>query len=509
MRQSDSILAVTGLSKRFPGVQALDNVEFDIRGGEIHGLIGENGAGKSTFIKIIGGAYHADAGEMLFAEAPYAPSNPESALKSGIAIVHQELSLCENMSIAENLLINRHPRRGPFIDRRELARVTREYLAKFGIRVSPNDRVDRLPLAVKEQVEILRALSYRPKLLILDEATGPLSRPQADRLFELLKELQGQGVSILYISHNIPEVLQICDRISVFRDGRFVQTLMAEGSSEEQLSNLMVGRRLGDMFPPREERPSESETVLEVRGLSSGDRFRDVSFRLRQGEILGVAGLVGSGRTDVAMALFGARELTAGEILLSGAALRFRTPRDAIRHGIAYLSEDRRLLGLFLSFSISENLLSVNLRRFAKRWLVDREGLDRDTRRYMDTLDIKASSPRQRVGELSGGNQQKTMFAKWVSVQPRVLIIDEPTRGVDVGAKKAIHELLRGLARQGIAVLMISSELPEVLGMSDRIMIMDSGRVVQVLPIDETVTEEYVMNAIVNSRRKGRTGEDQ
>lgn len=501
---SDSLFDIKGLSKRFPGVQALSEVDLDIRKGEIHGLIGENGAGKSTLIKAIAGAHIKDSGEMTFEGRPFAPHNPTEALRQGIAIVYQELSLCGNMSVAENIYINRHPVRSVLrvIDRKELRELTRNALSQFGLEVSHAERVSNLSLAVQEQIEILKALSYDPQLLILDEPTGPLSRPLVERLFELMRSMRERGASILYISHNMGEVLEICDRITVLRDGERVGQVLAAESTEEQLARMMVGRALGQMYPDRGT-VSVGDVVLEVENLTRPGVFEDVSFELRRGELLGVAGLIGAGRTDVAMTIFGALSKIAGTIRVDGDEVRIDSPRDAIREGVAYLPEDRKSLGLFLDFSIAENLLSVRIKKFARWGIVDMKALAADTGRIMDQLQIRARGTDQVVQYLSGGNQQKTLFAKWVTLNPRILLIDEPTRGIDVGAKQAIHQILRNMANEGIGVMMISSELSEVLGMSDRIMIMDRGRVVDIVANDESVTEESIMQAIVQSRRGG------
>jgi ABC-type sugar transport system ATPase subunit len=499
------VLEIRGLSKKFPGVQALDKVDLDIRKGEIHGLIGENGAGKSTLIKIIAGAHRKDSGEMIFDGAPYNPPSPTYALDHGISVVYQELSMCENMSIAENLFINRPPTL-PFmewIDRKKLYEKTEELLRKFDLPLLPTTRVSELALAVKEQVEILRALSYQPKLLILDEPTGPLSKPLAQRLFELMAAVKGQGVSILYISHNIGEVLNNCDRVTVFRDGARVATMASGEIDEERLSGMMVGRKLGQMFPARGASPTGTTPAMTVEGLTVHGLFMDVGFHLSRGEVLGVTGLIGARRTEMALTIFGAIRRTSGRILLEGHEADIRSPADAMARGIAYLPEDRRLQGLFLSFAIASNMLSIDLRRFSRHGVVDRRRLQRATEEFMEKLQIRASGPDQVVGTLSGGNQQKTLLAKWISRNPLILIIDEPTRGIDVGAKQAIHELIRDLANRGMGVIMISSELPEVIGMSDRILVMDRGQVVTIVDNTEAITEEYIMNAIMQFRRGG------
>lgn len=505
--QFENILEINGLGKSFPGVQALDNVDLSICNGEIHGLIGENGAGKSTLIKIISGALRKDTGTIRFEDNDYNAINSTEALHKGIATVYQELSLCENMNVAENLLINRHPRKGFLIDYKELFKKTMEYLEQFGLQVSPNDKVQNLSLAERAQIEILRAISYNPKLLILDEPTGALSGYLINRLFELLFNLKRQGTSILYISHNINEVLKICDRVTVLRDGVRVNTVTSNEITEEKLANQMVGRKLNTMYPERESIPS-SEVVLNVQNLSDGELFNDISFDLKRGEILGVAGLVGSGRTELALTIFGYRKIVDGHILIHDKPIMIKTPKDAIRNGIAYLPEDRHLLGLFLPFTIANNLLSNNLENFSRNGIVDNKKLTSLTTDYIKNLQIKAFGPQQIVDNLSGGNQQKTLLAKWIKVNPEILIIDEPIRGIDVGTKKAIHELLRKLAHGGMSIIMISSELSEILGMSDRIMIMDRGRIVDIVENKKTITEEYIMQAIVNFK-KGKNNFEQ
>lgn len=498
--QCTNILEITDLSKSFPGVQALNKVDFSICKGEIHGLIGENGAGKSTLIKIISGALKRDSGTILYEHSNYTANNSTEALQKGIATVYQELSLCQNMSVSENLLINRHPKKGFTIDFKSLYKKTIEYLEQFGLQISPNEIVQSLPLSTRAQIEILRALSYNPKLLILDEPTGALSAHQAKKLFELLNNLKNQGASILYISHNINEILELCDRITVLRDGIRVNTFNSNEVTEEKLASQMVGRNLNTLYPDRNS-IFPSEVVLSVKNLSDGELFSNISFDVRKGEILGVAGLVGSGRTELALTIFGYRNIVSGEILINGKPVIIKKPKDAIRNRIAYLPEDRHLLGLFLSFNMANNLLSNNLERFSCRSFIDNKKLVSSTRYYIKYLQIKASGPDQIVGLLSGGNQQKTLLAKWIGVNPEVLIIDEPIRGIDVGTKKAVHELLRELANKGMSIIMISSELPEILGMSDRIMIMDRKCIIDITKNDHSVTEEYIMNTIVNFKK--------
>ena len=351
LKGATNILEIQNINKSFPGVQALKDVDFSISKGEIHGLIGENGAGKSTLIKIISGSLPKDSGTMHFDGAEYNPKDPNQALNKGISTVYQELSLCENMNVAENLLINRHPKRGLLINFKKLNDITLKYLEKFDLDISPTAKVEELPLAQRELVEILRAISYQPKLIILDEPSEPLSKSDTEQLFKLLDDIKNQGTSILYISHNISEVLQISNRITVLRDGEKVDTLKQKEITENQLSNLMVGRDIGDIYSGVKTNPKE-EIVLEVKDLSSGTRVRDANFKLRRGEIFGIAGLVGAGRTDLALTIFGYRQPTSGNITVNGKPVNIKSPRDAMDHKIAYLPEDRHLLGLFLPYTI-------------------------------------------------------------------------------------------------------------------------------------------------------------
>ncbi|MFP4430719.1 MAG: sugar ABC transporter ATP-binding protein [Spirochaetaceae bacterium] len=502
--KKSSLLRIEGVSKRFPGVQALSGVTFDVAAGEIHGLIGENGAGKSTLIKVISGAEQRDAGHFAFNDAEYNPKDPNDALKQGIAVVHQELSLCENLSVAENIFVNRQPSRTPLrvIDRRRLKEETRALLGEFELELSPDATVAELSLAVREQVEILRALAYCPRLLILDEPTAPLSKPLAQRLFELLRSLRDQGVSIIYISHNISEVLEICDRVTVLRDGQVVDTVAVESVRETHLARMMVGRNLEDMFPPRASEGT-GRVLLRASNFAVPGVFEDVNLEVREGEILGFAGLVGAGRTEVALALFGAYKGIQGVVEVDGEIVREGTTRNAIRSGIAYVSEDRKALGLYLNFSIAENLLVTNLRRMTRLGLVDNQALEVLASDCIASLEIRAPDAGTIVNSLSGGNQQKVMLAKWLSIKPKILIVDEPTRGIDIGAKQAIHALLRRMADDGMGVIMISSELPEVLGMSDRILLMDRGQVVTTVENGPKVTEEFIMESIVAFRKTG------
>jgi ABC-type sugar transport system ATPase subunit len=505
----DTLLKLEGITKRFPGVTALADVNLEIKKGQIVGLVGENGAGKSTLIKVIGGAYRPDEGCIRFKGRDVDYATPNNALQDGIGVVYQELSLCENLSIAENIG-TRYLKdvSGRFVlkwvDRISQESTSRELLSRFDIDLNPQTKVRALSLAQRELVEIMRAVAMEPELLILDEPTGPLSWILVEKLFDILSELRDNGTTILYISHEISEVIDLCDRVIVLRDGFLVADLEPGEMEEKRIADTMVGRELGTMFPEKGRNISDNP-ILEVTGFDHPDYFHDVSFSLRCGEILGISGLIGAGRTELALALFGMIRPNAGSIVLDGNELFIRSPNQALEHGIGYLTEDRKKLGLFLNFSILENFLSIKPERFSRFHLV-RLPMVRDAiKKYVEKFSIKAGDIRDKVLNLSGGNQQKVLISKVVSLSPRILIVDEPTRGVDIGAKKSIHESIRRMADSGTAVMMISSEMTEIIGMSDRIMIMDSGKVVETLVNDGSVTQEKIMNAIVNFKSKERT----
>ena len=491
------LLSIRDVSKRFGGTQALADVSMDVANGEVRAIVGENGAGKSTLMKILTGVEQADTGQISWDGQPVEIRTPFEARRLGIAIVHQELSLVPNLSVAENVFVGHTPARKfgrmSFLDRPSMLEQTRALLADFDVAIDPSMRVRDLSLALQQVVEIAKALSQHCRLLILDEPTSALTAHEVEMLFSLLARLRESGVTIVYISHKLDEVLRLADSCTVMRDGSVVGTLSRADMNSDRLVSMMVGRTLETLYPAHS---GGGEPLLEVKGLRRGNRVRDVSFTLRAGEILGVAGLVGAGRTEMARAIFGADARDGGEVLLAGRPFDVRTPSDAIRQGIGYIPEDRKDLGLFLRMSVRENVIAVTQCSSGLLSWRDR-GVEREAARdAVNDFHIRTASIETPLLNLSGGNQQKVLLAKWLAIKPRVLIVDEPTRGIDVGAKVEIHRLLGQLADSGVGVLLISSDLPEVLGMSDRVLVMRNGRTVAELD-GATATENLVMSAAV------------
>jgi ABC-type sugar transport system ATPase subunit len=469
------LLQVRQLSKRFPGVQALSAVDLDVRAGEAHAVCGENGAGKSTLMKIVAGIYARDSGEIFWKGRPIEITSPRQALDHGISMIHQELNLAPNLSVAENILLGRAPARGGFIDWAGLFARAQTLVDRLGIDLDVRLPVEDLTVARQQMVEIAKALSYRSELIIMDEPTSALSEREAETLFGIIDRLKAEGVAVVYISHRLEEIFRVADRVTVLRDGRLVETLPIGQATQARLINRMVGRELNRLFPKEE--VEIGEPILEVRHLTRAGVIHDVSFQLRRGEILGLAGLIGAGRTELVRALFGADPPDAGEIWLEGKPVRIRGPRDAIRLGIGFVTEDRKLQGLVLGMTVRENTTLASLRQVSRFGFLDLPWERTVAREFVDRLDIRTPSVEQEVVNLSGGNQQKVVLAKWLATRPKVLILDEPTRGIDVGAKAEVHGLMSRLAGQGVGIIMISSELPEILGMSDRILVVREGRI--------------------------------
>jgi rhamnose transport system ATP-binding protein len=487
----DEVLRVNGVCKSFGPNRVLDRVTLSLCPGEIHAIVGENGAGKSTLMNVLGGVHRPDGGTILLDGRLLTFRDPLDAIQHGISTVHQELSLFPNRSIAQNVFSGREPtNRLGFIRWNVLNDNARRLLRRLGTDLDPAMPLGGLGVGAQQLVEIAKALSQRARVLILDEPTSALSEPDADRLFAVLRELRATGVAIVYISHKLAEVLALADEISVLRDGRLVGTLGAAEATEAQLVGMMVGRKLG---APAVRTPRTGAIVFQADGLTRAGRFTDVSFTLAAGEILGFAGLMGAGRTEVARAIFGADPLDRGVMRLDGHVLRIDSPRTAIRRGLAYLTEDRKALGLFLPMSVRSNVIVAGLPRFVTpRGFLRTRDIGAAAAQFMDRLDIRPRDDEVQVNRLSGGNQQKVLLAKWLCARPRVLIADEPTRGVDVAAKARIHRHLIELAQEGTSVLLISSELPEVLALSDRVAVFRNGRIVATLD-RETATEEAVM----------------
>jgi ribose transport system ATP-binding protein len=485
---------MVGIEKRFPGVHALEDARFDLQGGEVHALVGENGAGKSTLMKILAGIHQPDAGSLRFRGEEIEIPSPRAAQQLGISIIHQELNLMPHLTVAQNIFIGREPRAGlPFVlDDRALNARARALFESLHLRMDPRRRVGNLAVAEQQMVEIAKALSFNAAVLIMDEPTAALTETEIGELFRIIRQLRENGVGVVHISHRLEELKQISDRVTVMRDGRYVATLPTAEAPLEQVISMMVGRTI---FEEASEIPenAQEEVVLEVRNLNRGRMVRDVSFELRRGEILGFAGLVGAGRTEVARAVFGADRADSGEILVHGTPVRIASPADAVRHGIGYLSEDRKRFGLALGMDVESNIVLASLRRFAG-WLgrINSRLTRSASQRQVTNLAIKTPSLRQVVRNLSGGTQQKVVVGKWLTADTEILIFDEPTRGIDIGAKSEIYRLLNDLARDGKAIIMISSELPEILRMSHRIVVMCEGRITGVLPAREA-TQEAIM----------------
>jgi ribose transport system ATP-binding protein len=470
------LLRMRGIGKSYPGVRALDAVDFDLEAGEVHVLLGENGAGKSTLMKVLSGACRPDAGTIAIGGVTRPISTPQQARMLGISTIYQEFNLIPHLSVSANIVLGREPLLGGFLlDRRAMRRQAETVLRDLGVSIDPRALVSTLGVAEQQMVEVAKALSLDARILIMDEPTSALTGTEIRTLFDLVRRLRQRGVGIVYISHRMEEIYEIGDRVTVLRDGRWVATRRLTEVSTRDLIRYMADRELQEHFPRAQVEPGPP--VLEVRNLSTRTKLRGISFQLRQGEILGVAGLLGSGRTEMAQALFGVDPRESGEILVDGQARRIRSPRAAIRAGIGFLPEDRRLLGLVLPLSIKRNVSLPNTDRVYPRGLLHR-GQERQLADACVTgLRVKTPHTDQATGNLSGGNQQKVVLGKWLARAPRILIFDEPTRGIDVGAKEEIYRLMNRLTQQGVGILMISSELPEVLGMSDRILVMREGRI--------------------------------
>ena len=491
---SDLLLHVQGVSKSFPGVQALEDMQLDLRKGEVLAVVGENGAGKSTLMKLLTGVYDADEGEFSFNGEPYEPTSPKHALELGISIIHQEFNLMPDLTVAQNLFIGREPRgSGFFLSERALNTQAAELIERLHLPLRPKELVGNLTVAKQQMVEIGKALSYDPKLLIMDEPTAALNDAEVEVLHDLIRRFVEPNTGVIYISHRMDEIKRIADRVTVIRDGRYVGTRDTKETTLKEVISMMVGREIsGEAKPVGVE--SDREVVLEVSGLGTKDLLKDVSFELRKGEILGFAGLMGAGRTEVARAVVGADRIDGGTITLRGREIRIHTPADAAKHRIGYLSEDRKQFGLLLEQEVNANIgLSALAERFQRWGFMKDRAMRATSREYVDKLRIKTPSIAQTTKNLSGGNQQKVVIAKWLVKDCDVLIFDEPTRGIDVGAKEEIYRLLNDLAGQGKSIIMISSELPEVLRMSHRIVVMSEGRVTGTLEAAEA-TQESVMH---------------
>lgn len=489
------VLKMEGISKSFPGVRALEDVRLELYKGSVHALVGENGAGKSTLMKILGGIYPKDSGIITLRGVNVEFRGPKDAQRNGIAIIHQELNLIPHLSIAENIFIGREfLRRTGRIDWGRLTQESRRYLAQLGIDTDPKILVKDLGVGEQQMVEIAKALSCDAEIIIMDEPTAALTDQEIAKLHQIIRNLKQRGKAIVYISHKLDEVFAVCDEVTVLRDGKFIGHAPITGIDSEGLIQMMVGRKLEEKFKRALVTPGPE--VLRVENLTKKGVLDGISFVVKAGEVLGVAGLMGSGRTEMAKAIFGAIKADGGTVYLNNYQLKIKSPRDAVRAGIAYVSEDRKMEGLFLKLSVKHNLSITALQKFAIAGKINKKAEAEAVEGYINRLKIKTPSTKQIIKNLSGGNQQKVVLSKWMLINPKVLILDEPTRGVDIGAKIEIYELINQLKAEGVAIILISSELPEVMGISDRIMVIHEGRVTGEYSHDEASQEKIMRNAV-------------
>jgi ribose transport system ATP-binding protein len=488
------ILEVQNVSKSFPGVKALDRVSFNLCKGEVHALVGENGAGKSTLMKILSGVYQPDEGVIRYKGKEIRFRDSTHARDAGIGIIYQELNLIPHLSVAANIFIGREPlTRFGTLNEKKMNGDAVSILGRLNLRIDPTVTLNRLPISKQQMVEIAKSLSFESEVLIMDEPTSALTESEIDELFNVIHTLRERGVGVIYISHRLEELKHIVDRISIFRDGRYVSTDEYSSIALEEIVNRMVGRKLENKFPARRNVPSE-EKILEVRNIVRGGILHDISFDLFRGEILGFAGLMGAGRSELARAIFGADPIDSGSVIMNGRRLPKLSPADSIRAGIAYLSENRKQEGLAVKMQLAENVTMANVSGVSRRFgVISRRRELNACQRYVEELAIRTPSLLQVVNNLSGGNQQKVVVAKWLFCDSKVLIFDEPTRGIDVGTKFAIYELIERLAREGVGIIMISSELPEIMGMTDRVLVLHEGTLEATL-LTKNTTQEEILN---------------
>ncbi|QUI22461.1 sugar ABC transporter ATP-binding protein [Vallitalea pronyensis] len=491
------ILEVKDIEKNFPGVKALNKVNLKLKKGEVHALIGENGAGKSTLMQTLCGIHKPCAGNIYIEDEQVTFQSAQEANAQGISIVYQELSLVQNLTVAENIFANRQPvKKWNIIDRDQLHEDTRHMLQLFDVdNIKPDMLVKELSVANQQIIEILKAMSLNPKILILDEPTSSLTEVEVNKLFENIRKMKNMGITFIYISHHLQEIFQIADRVTILRDGQYVCDAQVKDIDEEYLVKNMVGREIKNMYGQRTENQGIGETILEVKQISRKKMFKDISFSVRAGEIVGFAGLVGAGRTEVGRGIFGAEPIESGEIYIKGKKVNIRSPKDAIRQGIGYMSEDRKYDGLYLNFSIRDNFIANKLERFTRGLFLKDNKMEAYAKASIEKFSVVTPDHTRAIANLSGGNQQKVMLGEWCDIKPKVLIVDEPTRGVDIGAKTEIYQHLRNLAAEGVAVIVISSDLMEVLGISDRIMVMKSGELVCEMDRHEATEENVIAYA--------------
>lgn len=488
--KNEYILETRDLAKNFSGIQALKGISLRVRAGEVHAIVGENGAGKSTFIKILTGVYSPSSGSLRFDGNEYSHFTPEQALKIGISAIYQEFNLVPFLTIAENIFFGVEAKKGIFCDFRKMEQDAKELFREIGMDINPHAVVKDLGIAQQQLVEIVKAISKNARFIIMDEPSAPLTENETKTLHDIVKRLKAKGITVIYISHRLEEVFNMCDRVSVFRDGQYIETKDVADTDRQELISLMVGRKLGEEYPPRQMEPGEA--VLEVEKLENR-RVHDISFKLYKNEILGLGGLVGAGRTEVARAIFGADAIKSGTVKVKGAAVRIANPSQAFARSVGLLPEDRKRQGVILGLPIRDNITLPILRRISRASFIDTRQEKSICARLIRELSIKLNSAMQPVKSLSGGNQQKVVLAKILATECDILIIDEPTRGIDVGAKQEIYKLMREFVKQGKSIIMISSDMPELIGMSDRMLVMREGRIVK-----ELHPHEYSQEAILS-----------
>jgi len=489
----DLILTMKGIDKTFPGVHALNNVDFELYKGEVHALMGENGAGKSTLMKVLTGIYKKDKGTITYEGKVVEFSNPREAQQAGIVMVHQELNFLGHLTVAQNIFIGREYMKGRRIDDARMIEEAAKLFQRMRINIDPTEKMSNLTVGKQQMCEIAKAISHDAKIIIFDEPTAALTETEVEELFEIIRELKKKDIGIIYITHRMDEIKVITDRVSVMRDGAYVGTLISKDSTKNDIINMMVGRVIYEEPKTESKVPKDAPVVLKVENLNAGRFVQNVSFELRKGEILGFAGLMGSGRTETARAIFGADPKESGDIYVNGVKVEINSPQDAVRHGIGYLSEDRKRYGIVVQRTVSENSTMACLENFMNGIFINKKKENKETEKYVESLAIKTPSVDQMVIDLSGGNQQKVVLTKWLIKNCDILIFDEPTRGIDVGAKSDIYKLMNVLVKEGKSIIMISSELPEILRMSDRIVVMCEGRKSGELSIEEA-TQEKIMH---------------
>lgn len=491
--QEEYILRMEHITKRFPGVVALDDVSLRVKKGTVHAVMGENGAGKSTLMKVLLGIYKQDSGTIWFNDEERNFSSPRDALHNSLAMIHQELSGVRQLTVAQNVFLGREPtiKGTGLINYKKMYEDTKKLMTELKLNISPDSKMGDLSVSRQQLCEIAKAVSYNADLIVMDEPTSAITETEVELLFKIIRDLTAKGITIIYITHKMDEVFQICDEISVYRDGRYIDTVSAADSSRDRIIELMVGRAITNMFP--KETVEISDTLLKVEELYKTGLFEDVSFELHRGEIIGVAGLIGAGRSEVMETLFGLRRKTAGRVFICGKEVNIKNPAQAIANRIALLTEDRKFNGCFLPLSVRVNTVIAALSTICPGIFVNNKRIEEKAAQMKTAMNIKTPSLDQIINNLSGGNQQKVLVGRWLLTDPEILIIDEPTRGIDVGAKSEIHKLITELAKQGKGIIMISSELPEILGMSDRIMVMSEGRLTAILDAKDA-TQEIIMH---------------